>query len=321
MIYPWLAGTWSQFTQRAGGERMPHALLLAGPAGTGKLELAQHMAAYLLCAAPEAGQACGHCRSCRLLPGGAHPDRFEVLPEDERDLLKVDAVRALIASLTLTTSVSRRKVALIAPAEGMNRNTANALLKCLEEPPGDSVLILVSHDPGRLPVTVRSRCQLLAVSLPEAAGVLEWLQATCQVGADQAGVALAAAAGSPLAARELLGDDTLAAFGKLRQSLARLLDQPAAAAACASELNELDAARAWRWLSLSSAQALQASLGCGRAEWLPQVERLEPRRLSELQRRADRNRNLVPTAVRQDLLLHDWLLEWARQPMEAASTR
>jgi len=319
VIYPWLQDCWSRFVSRASGERMAHALLLAGPAGTGKLELAQAMSAWLLCAAPGT-TACGTCRSCRLLNGGAHPDRFEVFPEDERGLLKVDAIRELVSSLNLTTSISQRKVAVVAPAEGMNRSAANGLLKCLEEPPGDTVIILVSHNPGRLPVTIRSRCQLLAVTSPERSATQAWLQQNCQAEAGPAAAAVAAAAGSPLVARQLLQDDALASFTAMREDLAQLLGEPGRASASVATLGALEAGLAWRWLSMGAAEALKARLGSEEAHWLPGAEALDPARLARLQASADRNRALVPTTVRQDLLLHDWLLEWARQPRELAGT-
>jgi hypothetical protein len=114
----------------------------------------------------------------------------------------------------------------------------------------------------------------------------------------------------------MLAEGSVEEFGVLRQSLARLLGSPEAAAACASELGEMEARRLWGWLSLSLAQALRSRLAGETAAWLPQAGQLSPERLASLQRDADRNRALAPTTVRQDLLLHHWLLEWARQPTE-----
>ena len=157
-MLPWLEDPWNRFAGGLEQDRLPHAVLLTGPEGIGKGQLAMAMVEGLLCL-ERAPEACGECRSCRLLAGGAHPDRFTVtFPEGKRQIT-VEQIRGLLDRLALTTTISPRKVALIHPAEGMNVNAANALLKNLEEPPGETVLILLSHDPSRLPVTVRSRSQ------------------------------------------------------------------------------------------------------------------------------------------------------------------
>jgi DNA polymerase-3 subunit delta' len=137
-VYPWLAGHWSFFMQRLEIDRLAHALMIQGPADSGKMALARAMVARLLCT-EERPRACGQCRSCKLLAGGAHPDYFNLEPEEESKVIKVDQVRGLIAKLDLTTSISERKVAFIHPAESMNGAAANALLKSLEEPAGNTV--------------------------------------------------------------------------------------------------------------------------------------------------------------------------------------
>ena len=126
-IYPWLSEHWDFFMSRLNAGRLAHALLIAGAAGNGKLALAAAMVARLLCNEDQP-RACGVCRSCKLLAGGAHPDYFELQPEEDSKVIKVDQVRGLIAKLDLTTSISARKVAFIHPAESMNGAAANALL-------------------------------------------------------------------------------------------------------------------------------------------------------------------------------------------------
>ena len=144
-MYPWLLPAWSSFQNRLNSGKLPHAMLIQGPAGTGKCELAMHMAGRLLCS-EDSEYACGQCRSCTLFEGGAHPDWFLLNPPEGKHQILIDQVRSTISALTLTTSFSPRKVALICPAEVMTTNAANALLKSLEEPPGETVLILVAHD-------------------------------------------------------------------------------------------------------------------------------------------------------------------------------
>src|SRR5690606_18002126 len=118
----------------------------------------------------------------KLFASGAHPD-FRFLSfmtkdksDDLRTVIVVDQVRELIGSMQLTNGLSPRKVALIQPAEAMNRSAANALLKTLEEPAGEVVLLLVSNDASRLSATIRSRCQALHLRPPAAVEAQQWLQ-------------------------------------------------------------------------------------------------------------------------------------------------
>lgn len=313
MKLPWLEDPWNRFAARLEQARLPHALLVSGPPGTGKGELAVAMVNGLLCG--EGGpEACGECRSCRLMSGGAHPDRFVVEPEEGKREIKVDAVRDLLSRLALTTTISPRKVALITPAEAMNRNAANALLKNLEEPPGDTVLVLVSDDPARLPVTIRSRCQDVIVNPPSRAVAVDWLTSVAGLEPAQAERAFEAASGSPLRARALAEEGLLERYERLRGELEALVGKPSRAGVLAMDLKELDGVLAWNWLSQAAARALVGVLGAGSDAW-PRTDYTLPRdKLAALQAKADRYRRLLSSTVRQDLLLKEWLLEWARLP-------
>ncbi len=313
MNHPWLETPWDHFAARLEQDRLPHALLLCGPPGLGKRALADAMVAGLLCLSG-AAEACGECRSCALLGGGAHPDRFVIEPEEGKRVIKVDAVRELTGRLALTTTISPRKVALLAPAEAMNTHAANALLKNLEEPPGDTVLLLLSHDPSRLPITIRSRCQAVNVATPPRAAALEWLRAETGLDAATAKLALEAAGGSPLRAASLSEEDTLVAFRELRGRLQALIGKPSQAGAGAADLESMDGSLAWSWLSLFAGRALADVLQVSEDAWPQTAYTLPPAKLSQLQAKADRNRALLSSTVRQDLLLKEWLLEWARLP-------
>lgn len=216
MIYPWLIVPWK--TLQSKRERMPHALLIHGAQGIGKLQLAETLAQSLLCESAGAdGAPCGMCPGCRWLAAGSHPDFRRVEPEALARLpaaddpeepapartakpsqeIKVDQIRALDDFLNLKSHRAGRRVALIHPAEAMNPNAANALLKGLEEPPGQAQFILVSHRPARLLPTLRSRCVAVPVPVPEPEAALAWL--TAQAVQDP-GSWLAYASGSPLRA-------------------------------------------------------------------------------------------------------------------------
>ncbi len=180
VTYPWLEPADAEFSERFNEDRLPHALLLHGPRDTGKTALAVTFIASILCLENQ-HPACGSCRSCQLLQTGAHPDRHIITFEENpktgvlRKELVVSQVRKLISSLNLTNTISKRKAALIHPVEASNKSTINALLKTLEEPPGETVLVLVSHDSGHLPATIRSRCQNLHVRPAASKGAIEWL--------------------------------------------------------------------------------------------------------------------------------------------------
>ena len=316
-LYPWLSGHWSFFIQSLEQDRFAHALLMEGPAGSGKMALANAMVARLLCREDRA-VACGQCRSCELLVGGAHPDYFDLHPEEDSEFIKVDQVRGLISRLDLTTSISMRKVAYIHPAECMNAAAANALLKSLEEPAGETVLILVSNNPGRLPVTIRSRCQSISVSLPEKKVASDWLQKITGKAVNEVNAALQATGGRPLLAAQYLDSTGLDSpglddFRQVQEGLAQLLSRPGSVSIVTTKLGDLNPAELWRWLSMCTADVIKSRMTGVPLDWLPAIANLQDKPLLQLQRQADINRQLSTTPVRGDLLLQDWLIRWAEQ--------
>ena len=312
--YPWTESTQERLRQQLEQNRIPHALLLAGAPGLGKEALAQQLAAALLCLRPEQGRACGGCRSCDLLLGGAHPDRFWLSPEEGKTQLQVDPVRELLGRLVLTTTISPRKVAVLYPAEAMNSNAANALLKNLEEPPGDTVILLVSHDISRLPITIRSRCQRLQVHAPDPEAVARWLMAQSGQGREQVELALQASGAGPREALALLEAGDLERYTTLQRQLGQLIAKPAQAGPMAAEWADAEPQQLWRWLSLNSALLLRRLLAGAQPSWVRTERELPPSKLAALQQKADRNRSRLGSGLRKDLLLQEWLLEWARLP-------
>lgn len=312
MTLPWHNDARAAFEAYVEAERVPHALLIAGPSGCGKIDLARHIARQLLCLEGVPG-GCGECRSCRLFQGGAHPDyrvvSFEFRDNSEilRDVITVSQIRALIETMYKTTTTSARKLAIIHPAERMNVSAANALLKTLEEPVGDTVLILVAHDAGRLPATVRSRCQRLLVGLPPREQALEWLRQRAGAAPQDAAQALAAAAGRPLEAQALLDSGALEHYRGALRLLELLRTGATSDGKALAAMSDFDPPSLWTWLSLRCADLVRRSL----AENVPGDD---VRPLAELQRLADRNRMLSATPVRKDFLLRDWLIQWKNLP-------
>jgi DNA polymerase-3 subunit delta' len=187
----------------------PHGLLIQGRPGIGKGALALHFAQSLLCESPQgSGLACGSCASCRYVAAGQHPDLRLVEPseiDDDGEIklladIPIGHIRALIEFTQITSHRRRAKVALIVPADRMNVNAANALLKTLEEPPADTYLVLVTAQPGRIAATVRSRCRVFDAPVPTPAQAREWLGSH---GVGSPDSVLAQAGGAPLAALAL----------------------------------------------------------------------------------------------------------------------
>lgn len=213
-MHPWNELIFESLRRRF--ETLPHALLLHGPRGVGKLALAERIAQLMLCEAGAAApRPCGVCDGCRWFLGGNHPDFRRLEPEalakvssdSEEEApsrgakpsheIKVDQVRELAGFLNIGSHRGRRRVALVHPAEDMNPSAANALLKGLEEPPADAMFILVAHRPARLLATIRSRCVAVPLPVPEPATALKWLTAA---GVKDAGRWLLYAGGAPLQA-------------------------------------------------------------------------------------------------------------------------
>jgi DNA polymerase-3 subunit delta' len=216
-MHPWTQSLFESLKARAG--RFPHALLIHGARGTGKLALAEHTAQLLLCEDP-VRRPCGRCEGCRWFAAGSHPDFRRLEPEalarepagdpDEAAetpakrakpsvQIRIEQVRDLDGFLNVGSHRGRLRVALVHPAEDMNPNAANALLKGLEEPPAGAVFLLVAHRPSQLLPTIRSRCVALAVPLPPREAALRWL---AEQGARNPERWLAYAGGAPLRALE-----------------------------------------------------------------------------------------------------------------------
>jgi DNA polymerase-3 subunit delta' len=193
MVYIWQENLWRELIGRK--VSLPHAMLLHGQAGIGKRDFAETLAHALLCESPGAdGMPCGHCVACGWLAAGTHPDFRVLQPDSEATaesadneeakeekgkkpsiLINVAQVRELIESVSTSASRGGMRVILICPAEAMNTAAANALLKTLEEPPLNTLLMLVSHHAQRLLPTVRSRCLKVAMPAPSVSQALGWL--------------------------------------------------------------------------------------------------------------------------------------------------
>lgn len=197
--------------------RLPHALLVSGRAGIGKVDFARAFAASLLCESPIDLLACGECPSCHWFGQGNHPDYREIVPESAEEdegeaapagkeagkkslVIRIEQVRAIRDFVSLTTHRAGHRVIVMHPAQALQPAAANALLKTLEEPPPATAIVLVSDRPTRLLATIRSRCEPVPLRAPARGEARAWLAAA---GAREPDLALALAGGAPLLAAAL----------------------------------------------------------------------------------------------------------------------
>jgi DNA polymerase-3 subunit delta' len=217
---PWLEPVFAQLCVQMRAGRFPSATLITGAEGIGKLQLAFSLKAALVCRESHGVKEptvnsgayslpCGHCKSCLLVKADTHPDIMDIMPEEKGKAIRVDQIRALSDFVYTRPQIGSRRVVLLHPAEAMNLNSANALLKTLEEPASDTCLLLLSSNPARLLPTIRSRCLKLTLVIPEQAQARRWLSERWPgEGLDRA---LMNAHGSPLKALEDLqsGEDAI----------------------------------------------------------------------------------------------------------------
>jgi DNA polymerase-3 subunit delta' len=255
--YPWHGALWSALARQF--EQLPHALLLQGRPGLGKHDFAVQLAQALLCDQARDGVACGQCHSCRLFAAGTHPDLAGVGLVEDAKSITVDQIRALGDFLSLRPHTAARKVVIISPAEAMNINAANSLLKLLEEPPLGSMLLLVTSHPARLPATIRSRCAHLLFRLPAPAVGQAWLQTRSP---DEDGTALLdLAGGAPLLAETLAREEFPQLRAKLLQDLSALSLGREHPVSCAARWKGFGTGRILGWLHGFVADLIKLQMG------------------------------------------------------------
>lgn len=245
-IYNLHERTWKALSERRG--RLPHALLLVGQRGIGKFDLAERFAAALLCESPTVDALpCGSCLACNWYAQGNHPDFRLLQPEalsvdgeveegkkKPSQQITIEQVRQLDEFLGVGSHRGGLSIVLVNPAEAMNRNAANSILKTLEEPPPSTLFILISSEPSRLLPTIRSRCQVVPVATPEPALAERWLAARL---IDEPARWLALAGGAPCLAISLAASGHQAWLELLTRRL--LLGEQCDPLGAASELDKV----------------------------------------------------------------------------------
>jgi DNA polymerase-3 subunit delta' len=207
MNLPWLKDNIDQWLQLLLTNQLPHAVLLSAAKGIGKSELSKSMAHIALCERISDGGVCGSCNACHLLKVNNHPDLTIV--SAEKAVIKVEQIRELTKNITLSSTRNQHKVIIIENAEQMNKAAANALLKTLEEPPENVVIILTTCEMGRLLATIKSRCIKINIRTPTFDTSFQWLSNQTNYSREELSLALALTNGSPFIAKIMLQENTL----------------------------------------------------------------------------------------------------------------
>ena len=174
--FPWHQIQWQRLANQFQSKQLPHALLIYGNKGLGKSLFASRFAQFILCQTPQKHFACGICKNCVKTGESAnHPDVLCVQPEEGKHNIVIDQVRSLSDFIVHTSHSGGAKIVILNGAHNLNINSANALLKTLEEPTPNNYLFLVTELPGSLPATIRSRCQRLPLIAPAREMARQWL--------------------------------------------------------------------------------------------------------------------------------------------------
>jgi DNA polymerase-3 subunit delta' len=245
---PWHDQQWQHLDKLLRENKLPHALLLSGSPGVGKQRFAMAFARYVMCENPGLSMACGECGQCLLNNAGTHPDLKMISPEEKAKQIKVDQVRELVAYLGHTAQQGGYKIVLMTPAESMNINASNALLKSLEEPAANTLLILISNASEQLIATIRSRCQLIHFPLPSKQQAINWL--TPLMPSDMSVEAhWQEAGGQPLTALALHQSNGLERHSQYNQDLLAVISGQTSVLAVAQQWLDYDFPELLTWLS------------------------------------------------------------------------
>jgi DNA polymerase-3 subunit delta' len=261
LLCPWLRAPFDQIENARRSGRLGHAWLVTGPIGIGKLNLALAVSSRLLGNATTPGllgpnEALG-ALGARHAPADHHPDLHWIYPEEDKHSVTVEQIRAVTEALGLTAHRGKAKVVIVEPADAMTTAAANALLKTLEEPSADTYLWLLGHQPGRLPATIRSRCQRLDLRPPSPDAVADWLGTT-----ERSAIAQlwGMTGGAPLRIAALLSNDLIQS-NELQSNLVALSNDEADPISLAERWAKRDVELILSWLKARLAEMIRERSG------------------------------------------------------------
>lgn len=320
--YPWFDVVQSRLCDLHAKKRLPHAMLLHGLPGIGKAGLAKAFAQYVLCQQPAGGVPCGRCKACELNAAGTHPDLFQLSPEEAGKQLKVDQIRALGEFIYSTAQQGGYRVVVIEPADAMNVASANALLKMLEEPGKDTLLLLVTSRMGQVLPTIKSRCQHIECHPPALPEAVSWLTGMASIDAEQAENILSINRGAPEEALKYIQNGLEESRTQFVRGLADILKQRRTALEVAQAWQKLDIELmlGWFYSLLSDIARVEA---CESEEYLRHsdarnmllavAKKAQPVKIFNLINKVHEERRalLLRQNPNKQLLLEGVLLEWS----------
>jgi DNA polymerase-3 subunit delta' len=282
---PWNLDLWNGLIERYYSSGLPHASLLLGNEGTGRRRLAFRLAKFLLCQSADKKKskittACGQCHSCQLMDAGSHPDYLVCDQESRGKQIKVDDIRSLNDFLSKTPQISTCQVVQVYPVEAMNSNASNALLKTLEEPSGESYLLLVAERLGSILPTIRSRTQRINFHPPSREQGLDWLsKRLINTPTDDLTLALEQCAGGPLKAELWLREGLLARDSLYTELMSNWLSGQQQLQDVSKVLSKYDLISTINWWTGLSLDIIKLGMGANRtqisrpqdAEWIEQL--------------------------------------------------
>ncbi len=306
MELKWLKNFTESWLARSAQDRVPHAVMLIGPAGVGKRSAAAWIAGQRL--------GLGNTGTLPVYPWAVpqHADLRWLCPPEDKHTIGIEQIRELVADMSLTSSEGGGKVAVIEPANAMTANAANSLLKTLEEPAGDALIVLVTDKTGRLPATIFSRCQRINMPVPAESDSLAWLDRLQP--ATNWPQALRAAGNAPLAA--ITASERLETTQAMSRDFAALATKHAAPLDVASKWARHDAAFVLDWMAREVQTCIYGALGgasavAGQTVGDSVLKRMDRRNLFCYLDRSNRPRGQPAGSFNGQLTLESLLIDWA----------
>ena len=313
-LFPWQGEVLDRALALKQENRLPQAVLLETASDYQMDDLARYLSMLLLCDQPQNLSLCGTCEACRMMSAGTYADfslvTLEVDPKSRKlnKNIKIEQIRSLIHELHLTRKYHRLKIAVIFPAEVMNKSSANALLKTLEEPAAGVLLLLITRNPGRIPITLRSRCQSWTIDPANEQASLEWL--TDQGGdVKTAAQYLQYAGGDPLLAMDLQQQNYAQRVETFKSSLTAFLRGGQSASDLCKSLLSGEVAVTRRLIEMTLKAYCYKACGIDSAgKRTSAVEQTRAQELLDLQRRAQQQLQVEENNLDFQLQLEDVLI-------------
>ena len=232
--FPWLQEYLTQWLDLLMAKKVPHAILLSGAKGLAKKDLAQSMAHFAICENITEEGVCNSCKGCHLFNSGNHTDIVTI--RAEKEIIKVEQIRNLSKNVVLSSTRNQHRIMIIEDAEKMNKASANALLKTLEEPPKNVVIILTTSEIGYLLPTIKSRCFKINLKTVQEQQLTEYLSSVQTSSHDDINQAIILANYAPLIAIRILENNVLATVKSMLNDLNQIIK---------NEASILDVSKQW----------------------------------------------------------------------------